>query len=179
MLLTRSSKQHFGSLRKRLTRKMNADAVEAFALKMQAFETLTDLHLKSAYDEVYEAEKQRQLELLKDTACIETDCAQRHRLLSLFYAKRRQTMEAPGISNMNLEELGNVPSNVLKFHIWYFREKGWVSREESGLIAITAAGVDKIESYVEVQLVDPNGHSTRHADFRKPAAQMDEAGTAN
>ena len=54
-------------------------------------------------------------------------------------------MKNPGIGVMTLEQILGCPEEILEFHLWYFREKGWVAREETGLLAITAAGVDKIE----------------------------------
>ena len=33
----------------------------------------------------------------------------------------------------------------LAFHLWYLREKGWIQRLETGLLAITADGVDQVE----------------------------------
>lgn len=37
------------------------------------------------------------------------------------------------------------PEEVLGFHVWYFREKGWIQREDNGYLSITAEGVDQIE----------------------------------
>jgi pilus assembly protein TadC len=48
-----------------------------------------------------------------------------------------------------LEKIMGLPADILEFHLWYFREKGWIDREESGLLSITAAGVDQIESTVQ------------------------------
>lgn len=132
----------------------NSEQVEKFAVTMEAFETLSDPELRTAYNEVFENEKQGQLDLFDESDCIETDCAQRHRLLSLFYAKRRQSMESPGIGNSTLQELAKIPSHVLDFHIWYMTEKNWIKREESGMLAITAFGVDKIETSVEYQVLE-------------------------
>jgi hypothetical protein len=33
-----------------------------------------------------------------------------------------------------------------QFHIWYLREKGWISRTENGMLAITVEGVDRAHS---------------------------------
>lgn len=136
----------------------DADAVEMFSRSMEAYETLTDPELRAAYNVVYNSQKEPELErpepeleLLEDANCIEDDSAQRHRLLSFFYAKRRKTMEDPGIGGETLGELSGIPSNVLKFHMWYFKENDWIKREENGQFAITASGVDKIESRVEIQ----------------------------
>ena len=38
-----------------------------------------------------------------------------------------------------------MPEKVIGFHLWYFREKGWIQRAENGGFVITAEGVDKVE----------------------------------
>jgi len=43
-----------------------------------------------------------------------------------------------------MERLLGCPSQHLEFPLWYLRQKTWVERLENGLIAITAAGVDKM-----------------------------------
>ena len=42
------------------------------------------------------------------------------------------------------ERLLGCPSQHLEFPLWYLRQKTWVERLENGLLAITAAGVDKM-----------------------------------
>lgn len=37
------------------------------------------------------------------------------------------------------------PENLMAFHSWYLREKGYVVRNDSGGLSITASGVGKIE----------------------------------
>jgi hypothetical protein len=37
------------------------------------------------------------------------------------------------------------PLELVDFHIWYLRAKGWLERLESGMLAISAAGVDEVE----------------------------------
>ena len=45
-----------------------------------------------------------------------------------------------------------IPVEVLDFHVWFFREKGWIQREEGGAISITADGVEKLEASSELQM---------------------------
>jgi hypothetical protein len=37
----------------------------------------------------------------------------------------------------------------VEFHVWYLREKGWIQRLETGMLALTADGVDQIEKVRE------------------------------
>lgn len=153
----------------------DAEKIETFSRSMEAYETLTDLELRAAYDIVYEDQKHEQLELLEETSCIEDDTVQRHRLLSFFYAKRRKSMETPGIGGETLFELAKIPKNVLNFHLWYFKENGWLKREENGMLAITASGVDKIESRVEAHLVENPATKNARSAGDEPSQASDKA----
>jgi hypothetical protein len=39
--------------------------------------------------------------------------------------------------------LTGCPREMLDFHLWYLRDKGWIMREDDGSMAITADGVDQ------------------------------------
>ena len=81
-----------------------------------------------------------------DSTDFENDAENRYQLLLMFYEKRRADMKFPGIGAGGLTEEVSYPDNVLEFHLWYFRERGWIERLEGGQLAITALGVDKIEA---------------------------------
>ena len=68
-----------------------------------------------------------------------------------------------------------IPQEVLDFHLWYFREKGWIKREEDGGFAITAEGVDKVEAS-EIQIsnqlrieAQPQPSSENAVTYQMPA----------
>lgn len=124
---------------------------EHFAKIVSAYETLRDPERRAAYDATREAEKNERSAIVREAGHASTDTADRHHILTLLYAQRRRDMRKPGIGISTLEYMLEMPQEVLEFHIWYFREKGWINREESGTLAITALGVDKIESTVEKQ----------------------------
>lgn len=75
---------------------------------------------------------------------IVSDARIRMALLSLLYVARRDNYREPGMGIVELERLLACGSAVLEFHLWYLKENGWVERLESGLLAITAPGVDKL-----------------------------------
>lgn len=125
--------------------------VRHFTLLVEACETLTNPETRIAYDIEYEKQQQQVRELVQETSHLNQDSADRHRLLSLFYAQRRRDRRQPGIGNSTVEHIMGLPEDILEFHLWYFREKGWIEREESGLLAITAAGVDQIEAAVQAE----------------------------
>jgi curved DNA-binding protein len=133
-----------------LAKRMHPDVgdgcdVKKFSVLVDAYHTLKDPGTRAAYDAEYERKKQQNRELVSDAACADNDTAERHKLLSLFYAKRRRDQKNPGVAPTSLEQLMGCPPEVLSFHIWYFKEKGWIKREETGTLSITAEGVDRID----------------------------------
>jgi hypothetical protein len=69
----------------------------------------------------------------------------RERLLSLLYVQRRRNMLSPGLGEYEIARLLNTPLELVEFHLWYVKCKGWVERLETGHLAITAQGVDQAE----------------------------------
>ncbi|MEZ6129127.1 MAG: J domain-containing protein [Planctomycetaceae bacterium] len=119
---------------------------ERFRLLLKAYSTLRDPDKRAAYDVAYREHQKDKGQLADGAAATSSDSAQRHTMLSLFYSQRRRDMRQPGIGISTLEQVMKCPREVLEFHLWYFKEKAWVKREESGLYAITAEGIDRIES---------------------------------
>jgi len=54
-------------------------------------------------------------------------------------------MQNPGLGEMEAARLMRIPIELVEFHIWYQKEKGWIERLDNGLLAITALGVDEVE----------------------------------
>ena len=113
---------------------------------VEAYNTLTNAESRAAYDIQYKKYIQDQAELVDSAEVTGSDVVDRHRMLSLFYAQRRRDMKNPGVGVMALQRILGCPEQVLEFQLWYLREKGWVNREENGLLSITAEGVEEIEN---------------------------------
>lgn len=124
----------------------NADDPDRFKSIIEAYQTLSDPELRTAYDVQFERNRIAERAIEEGAGSVDNDAADRHRLLSLFYAQRRRDMKYPGMGISTVEHMMNIPVEVLDFHIWYFREKGWIMREEGGTISITADGVDHLEN---------------------------------
>jgi len=65
-------------------------------------------------------------------------------VLSLLYVARRRDPNHGGLGIVQIERLLGCPAEHLEFHLWYLRQKGWIERLDSGLFAITVAGIDRV-----------------------------------
>ena len=119
---------------------------EMFNRLLKAFEVLRDPTARSAYDKELQQEKQANKVLVEHAREAGPDAAVRHELLQLFYARRRQAVGKAAVGSMTIEKEMNLSEEMLNFHLWFFREKGWIQREEDGGLAITADGVERVEA---------------------------------
>jgi hypothetical protein len=113
---------------------------------LEAYETLHDPEKRAAYDVQWQAQKVANAKVVQGANSAEDDCQDRIMILQIFYGQRRQDMRNPGVSVGRIEDMIGCPPEVLSFHLWFFREKGWIDREESGVMSITALGVEHLES---------------------------------
>ena len=119
---------------------------DQFNFVVKAFEVLRDPVSRATYDAQREQQNNDNAALNKHAQQAGPDTAERHKLLCLFYAQRRQSADgSPTLGTITVEQMMNLPEEVMSFHLWYFREKGWIQRGENGGFSITAAGVDKVE----------------------------------
>ena len=125
--------------------------IQKFAQIAEAYEVVGSPERRASFDAELNKQKAVEVELDKGSASIGDDTADRHRLLSLFYAQRRKDIKKPGLGINTVEQMMGIPVEVLDFHVWFFREKGWIQREEGGAISITADGVEKLEASAERQ----------------------------
>jgi curved DNA-binding protein CbpA len=119
-----------------------------FDVVVEAHNTLRDPVRRARYDIAHQIQSSACLKLVDEvnstSAWQEIDL--QNKLLSLLYVRCRQNVRDPGVDYLELERLTRCPAEHLEFHLWYFREKGWVRRTETGRLAITAEGVDRANS---------------------------------
>jgi curved DNA-binding protein len=145
-----ASEQTIERLFRLLAKDIHPDAqgtgdAQKFTELVEAYHTLKDPPTRTEYDIEYYRQRKIDQELVHESASADTDTMERHKMLSLFYARRRQDMKSPGLAGTTVETLMGASREVVEFHLWYFMKKGWVGREEGGTISITAEGVDRID----------------------------------
>ena len=163
-----------------LAKKHHPDAAdqgdpEQFNRLLEAYRTLTDVQLRAAYDVHYQRHWHQTWRVAAEASAahvVTDDVSCRERLLSLFYAQRRRNMRNPGLGQMDLERIMDMPAELLTFHLWYLREKGWIQRLETGQLAITADGVDRAEES-HVRVAPERLIEQRHADDARDVASND------
>jgi curved DNA-binding protein CbpA len=121
---------------------------DRFRRLVEAHKVLTDPEARAGYDAAYQEYWSGKWRLVSESgngAAFNQDRDMRERMLSLFYVQRRRSMALPGLGEYEIARLLGTPVELVEFHLWYLRAKGWIERLDSGMLAISAAGVDQVE----------------------------------
>jgi len=121
---------------------------DQFIKIVEAYEVLSNPETRAGYDARYQDYWNRKWKLASvasDMSELGDDMVARERILSLLYVQRRRSMKSPGLGEVEISRLLNTPLEMVDFHLWYIRTKGWVERLDTGHLAITALGVDQAE----------------------------------
>jgi len=120
---------------------------DRFRQIVEAYDTLKEPESRAAYDSRYKDNLDYQWSLLEEAGNkdnYEEDDMMQERVLSVLYTQRKREPSEPGIRANQLERLTGCPRELLDFHLWYLKDKGWIMRtEDDGSMAITADGVDQ------------------------------------
>ncbi len=122
---------------------------ERFLLLQQAYEVLSDPERRAAYNARYQAQRLQPLpvfEMKEFVVGIEAETNRRLGILCLLYNRRRNSPDRASLSLLELESLMAIPREHLEFTTWYLKQKNYITRDDSGELAITAEGVDFVES---------------------------------
>ncbi len=120
---------------------------ERFTELVEAYRVLDDPAERARYDVTYERLRQGRWQLFTEESVnndIAGDSRIRIAILSILFVARRNNPAEPGVGTVELERVLNCPEPVIRFHIWYLRENEWITRLDTGHLAITAAGVDRV-----------------------------------
>jgi curved DNA-binding protein len=128
----------------------NPDTGDAarFGRLLAAYEVLSDPAARASFDVDHERHRVGRWRLVSEAAddgVLADDQEARTKILSLLYVQRKREPRSPGLGDYGLASLLDTPVEQLEFQFWYLRSKGFIEREQSGALAITAAGVDRVE----------------------------------
>ncbi len=121
---------------------------EQFKLLKNAYDTLSDRVRRGEYD----AARRRQTTQEPYSASIdfmdnmEGELNRRLAVLAVLYHKRRANTNMPEVSLADIEERMGFPRDYLDFTLWYLQRKGYVVKADNAQYAMTAEGVDFVES---------------------------------
>lgn len=121
--------------------------LERFTEIVNAYEVLSAADKRAQYDLSYESVRESRWRLFSQGSAADdlaTDTRIRLAIMSILYIVRRNNPAEPGVGAVEVERLLECPEPVVRFHCWYLRENNWITRLETGHLAITAVGVDKL-----------------------------------
>jgi curved DNA-binding protein CbpA len=116
---------------------------------VEAHNTLRDPVKRAEYDIRHRDNSELRRETVEaagDPRTVDRDIVIQEKLLALLYVRRRRDVNNPGIGDSELETLSGCPQEHLEFHLWYLKAKGWIAKTENGTYAITADGVDRVNT---------------------------------
>ncbi len=136
-----------------LAKKLHPDNRESadpdrFRLVVEAHRTLSNPEARAGYDVKYQDYWNRKWKVASEASsgtAFGDDWETRESLLSLLYVQRRRDPRHPGLSDFDMSRLLDKPFELVEFHVWYLKAKGWVERLDTGQLAISALGVDQVE----------------------------------
>lgn len=120
---------------------------ERFREIVDAYELLSSAAKRAQYDLSYERVREARWRMFSQDSVddnVTADGRIRLAIMSILYIVRRNNPSEPGVGGVELERLLECPEPVVKFHCWYLRENTWITRLDSGAMAITAMGVDRL-----------------------------------
>jgi hypothetical protein len=157
---------------------------EEFLRLKKAYDVLSDPGRRAEYDgmrDVRETEPMPIFELRDFVTGVEAESNRRLGVLSLLYNQRRIDPEKPAVSLLELEPRMGFPREYLSFTMWYLRAKQFVIAADNADYALTAAGVDHVESNaaqseILAKLLNPGSAHVPHTS--KPAHSRPESSNA-
>ena len=107
---------------------------------------------------------------------VEAESNRRLGVLSLLYNQRRMDPDHPVVSLLELEKRMGFPREYLSFTMWYLRAKQFVVAADNADYALTAEGVDHVESNASEseilsKLLKPGSPHVQPASKQEPGKQ--------
>lgn len=120
---------------------------EHFRLLNAAYEVLSDERRRAEYDAARSRLAYEPLSASVDFMdSLEGEMNRRLAVLAVLYQRRRASPTFPEASLIEIEERMGFPRDYLDFTLWYLQKKGYAAKTDSGQYALTADGVDFVET---------------------------------
>jgi hypothetical protein len=122
-------------------------SAERFSEVRDAFEVLSNPERRAAYDVRYDEMQGIQWRVFNQDSAEEGRSDDRrviHAVLSILYVERRRDPARGGLGMVFIERTLGVPEEHLKFPLWYMKQHGWIEILDSGQVAITIEGIDRL-----------------------------------
>jgi curved DNA-binding protein CbpA len=122
---------------------------EMFRMLKAAYDTLTSPSKRAEYDSMFRREAKEDSPLSSSVDFMDTvegEVNRRMAVLAVLYFKRRANPRTPEVSLADIEQRMGFPRDYLDFTTWYLVRKGFISRADNSDFALTAEGVDYIET---------------------------------
>ncbi|MGB6724468.1 MAG: J domain-containing protein [Terracidiphilus sp.] len=122
---------------------------EMFHLLKVAYDVLSNPTARADYDAQRKAEPESQnpfSEQVDFMDSLDGELNRRLAVLAVLYYRRRTNPHMPEVSLGEIETRMGFPRDYLDFTIWYLNKKGYVTKGDNAQLALTADGVDFIES---------------------------------
>ena len=122
---------------------------EMFHLLRVAYDVLSDPMARADYDAKRKAEPDGQNPYSAQVDFMDSldgELNRRLAVLAVLYYRRRTNPHMPEVSLGEIETRMGFPRDYLDFTIWYLNKKGYVTKGDNAQLALTADGVDFVET---------------------------------
>jgi curved DNA-binding protein CbpA len=121
--------------------------VEVFRQLKTAYDVLSDPARRARYDAGRKPEPSPPLSSTVDFMDHrDGELNRRLAVLALLYHRRRATPNLPEVALAEIETRMGFPRDYLDFTLWYLQKKGYLVKADNAQFALTADGVDFVES---------------------------------